>query len=188
MQTICIVADLDKRLEKRGKRGVEIGGKRLFALTYADGLVLLARKEGGMRLMMGELEEHLKEKGLEVNSGKSKIMIFGKRVGKGRKRKWRWRNDKIEEIGEYKYLGFTFQRNREMEAHLREKVKNAEGVIREVWGMGKRWFKGGKSKEGCDCLMRWCGRSCVTEWKYGVGEKERKWRRYRKDTKDGFCE
>lgn len=81
-----MLAELDKRLERRRKREVELRRKRLFALAYADDLVLLAREEGGMRLMMGELKEYLKEKRLEVNVGKSKIMRFGKRVKRGKKK------------------------------------------------------------------------------------------------------
>lgn len=77
---------------------------------------------------MGELKEYLKEKGLEVNSKKSKIIRFGKRVEKRRKGKWKWGKDEIEEANEYKYLGFTFQKNVGMEAHLRKRVKKAGGV------------------------------------------------------------
>lgn len=47
--------------------------------------MLLTREERGIRLMMGELKEYLKEKRLKVNAGKSKIMRFGKRVKRGKK-------------------------------------------------------------------------------------------------------
>lgn len=77
-----LLADLDEKLEIGGKGGRK---KRLFVLAYADDVVLLAKKKGIMRLMMGELKEYLKEKELEVNSRKSKMMRFGKRVGKGKK-------------------------------------------------------------------------------------------------------
>lgn len=42
-----------------------------------------------MKLLMVELKEYLKEKGLKVNAGKSKIMRFGKRIEKGKKGKWK---------------------------------------------------------------------------------------------------
>lgn len=73
---------MNERLERRGKGGVEIGAKRLFVLMYADDAVLLAKEKRGMRLMIKELRVYLKEKGLEMNSRKSKIMRFKKRVGK----------------------------------------------------------------------------------------------------------
>lgn len=52
--------DLDERLERRGKGGVEIGKKRLFVLVYADNVVLLAKEKRRMRLIR-ELE-YLKDK------------------------------------------------------------------------------------------------------------------------------
>lgn len=78
-----LLAYLDKRLERKEKRGVALGRKRLFILTYAD-LVLLAREEGDMRLM-GKQEEYLKGKELEINAENFKIMRFGKRIEKEKK-------------------------------------------------------------------------------------------------------
>lgn len=104
-----MLADLDERLEKRGKGGVEIEKKRLLALAYVDDLVPLAKEEGGMRLMIRKLKEYLKEKRHEVNSGKSKILRFGKRVRKGREGKRRWAKNEIEEVKQYKYLGLPLK-------------------------------------------------------------------------------
>lgn len=67
---VLLLADLYKRMERKGKGGVEVGGNRLFALAYADDLVILAREKGGMKLIMRELREYLREKGLEVNTEK----------------------------------------------------------------------------------------------------------------------
>lgn len=41
----------------------------MYALTYADDVVLLAREKGGMRLMIKEFKEYVREKGL-VNVNK----------------------------------------------------------------------------------------------------------------------
>lgn len=42
----------------------------MYALTYADDVVLLAKEEGGMRLMIEEFKEYVREEGL-VNVNKS---------------------------------------------------------------------------------------------------------------------
>jgi len=55
----------------------------------ADNIALLAEKEDKMRAMMSRLEKYMREKKLEVDAKKSKVMRFGK--GRGRKRKVRWR-------------------------------------------------------------------------------------------------
>lgn len=36
--------------------------KKMFVLAYTDDVVLLAKQEGGMRLIMGELKNYLKKK------------------------------------------------------------------------------------------------------------------------------
>lgn len=57
----------------------------LCIVSYTEDVVLMAKKGEGLRLMIKELEGYLKEKGLEVNSKKSKVMRFGKRLEKLRK-------------------------------------------------------------------------------------------------------
>lgn len=49
-------------------------------MAYADDVVLLAKEEEGMRLMIEEFRKIVKEKGLEMNTEKSKIMRFQKRI------------------------------------------------------------------------------------------------------------
>lgn len=68
---------------------MKLKGEKVYTLAYADDLVLLAEEEDGMRAMMSRLEGYMREKRLEVNARKSKIVRFGK--GEGRKRKVRWR-------------------------------------------------------------------------------------------------
>jgi len=52
------------------------------SLAYADDIVLLAKEENGMRVMMRRLKRYMREKRLEVIAEKSKIMRFGKEGGK----------------------------------------------------------------------------------------------------------
>lgn len=56
-----------------------------------DDIVLLAEEEDEMRSMMGRLEGYLGRKGLELNTGKTKIMRFRKGGGRMGKIKWLWR-------------------------------------------------------------------------------------------------
>jgi len=43
---------------------------------------------------------------------------------------------------EYKYLGYTVQRNGKQDKHIKEKIAKAMAVIGVVWGLGKRRFGG----------------------------------------------
>lgn len=79
-----LVADLDEELERGRWGGVELGGKKVYLLAYADDVVLMAKDGEGMKGMMGKLEGYV-EKKLEVNTEKTKVMRC-KRGGRERKR------------------------------------------------------------------------------------------------------
>lgn len=47
----------------------------------------------------------------------------------------------MEEVKEFKYLGYVFQRNKGREAHIRNRVRKAAAVMRQVWEIEKRRFR-----------------------------------------------
>lgn len=160
---ILYMVDLEEVLRRRGKRGVEavLGGARLYSLQYADDVVLLVREESGMRLMIGEMKKYLEEKELEVNVGKTKIIRFG--IGKGEKERWMWEVREIEKVDEFKYLGYIFRKNGGQEGQIRDRVRKTGEVLRSVWGIGKRIFRGNYMRR------MWCFDAMVwTMLGYGV--------------------
>lgn len=107
--------------------GVEVGGRdSLCTLAYADDIVLIAIEEGEMRSMMDRLEGYLSRKRLVLNEKKTKIMRFRRGGGRIKKVDWRWKGDKIEEVKEFAYLGYTLQRDGGQEAHVRERVRKGQ--------------------------------------------------------------
>ena len=74
-----LLADLEEKMGKKGMGGVILGNKRIYSLTYADDVVLLADDEGGMNLLMKRFEEYVREKDLMVNVPKTKVVYFRKR-------------------------------------------------------------------------------------------------------------
>ena len=53
----------------------------------------------------------------------------------------KWKGKSIEEVKEFKYLGYVFKRNGGQEAHIKDRVRKAEVVMKRVWGIGKRKFE-----------------------------------------------
>lgn len=128
--------------EERRMVRSEVGREEIYTLTYADVVVLIAEEEEEMRCMIERLRRYLDEKGLELNAEKSKVMRFRKEGGREKKVEWRWKEKVIEDVKRYNYLGYTLQRNGGQEAHIRERVKKGAAVMEQVWGIGKRKFKG----------------------------------------------
>jgi len=135
-----VLADLEDVMKSNGWGGVKLKGRKVFSLAYADDVALLAENEEGMRGMIRCLEKYLKEKGLELNVGKTKVLRFKKGAGREKKLEWWWRGERIEEVREFRYLGFIFQRNGGRELHVKERVKKGAAVMGQVWGIGKRKF------------------------------------------------
>jgi len=135
-----VTADLEKELRKGLWGEVRLGGEKVYSLAHADDVVLLAEDEEGMRAMMARLERYMRKKGLTVNVEKSKVMRFGKGDGRRRKICWRWEGKKVEEVSEFKYLGYDFQRNGGQGEQVRDRMKREMAVMGQVWGIGKRRF------------------------------------------------
>lgn len=82
-----------------------------------------------------------------INAEKSKVLVFSKRDGNKEERKWKWKGESLEEVEEFKYLGYTFVKNNRDDVHIREVTKKAAGVMAQIWGIGERKF-GGDWKRG----------------------------------------
>lgn len=80
-----LLPDIEEEMGTVKWGGVRIGEKRIY--TLAHDLVMMAEREDEMRSVMERLEKYLDEKGLEVNTKKTKIMKFRKRRGRLCKRK-----------------------------------------------------------------------------------------------------
>ena len=100
------------------------------------------------------LEKYLDGKKSRLNIDRTKIMRFGKKGGRKREWIWRWMGVKIEEVKKFKYLGFIIQANGDQKAHIRDMIKKAAGITKQIWGIGKRRFKK-DWKRKCGFLTRW---------------------------------
>ena len=108
MLFILFIENIEEYLRKRQEGGIKIGNKRVYALAYADELVIIAETKEEMERLIKYLNKYFQDKELEVNAEKSKIMVFCK--GKSRmKGEWKWKGKEIEEVIEFKYLGYTFK-------------------------------------------------------------------------------
>jgi len=99
--------------------------------------VLLAEEERDIRSLIERLEIYLSGKGLELNVENTKIVRF-KRGGRTlNKVNWSWKGSRIEEMREYKYLGYKMQTNGGQESC---KGKNSQNGSDNGAGMGN-WKK-----------------------------------------------
>lgn len=53
-----------------------------------------------------------------------------------------WNEEEIEEVHRFKYLGYTLQRNNNMNSHMKEIVREAISAMKQVLRIGQRKFVG----------------------------------------------
>ena len=112
--------------------GVDVGGRMVAILLYADDLVLVADSQEDLQKMLDVVGGFFKRWRLEVNLSKTKVMAFGVRALGSMQ--VRWKGKMVEEVAEYKYLGLLLEKSgwkKEKEKMLR-KARMAAGM---VWGM-----------------------------------------------------
>jgi len=95
-----VIADVIEKIKKRQIRRVLIRRDRIWTLAYD--LVLSVKNEENMKEIIKRLDKYLKDKNLELNTEKSKILYFKKGGGRNRRVKWMLNEKEIEEVSEFK--------------------------------------------------------------------------------------
>ncbi|XP_071132876.1 uncharacterized protein [Mytilus edulis] len=83
---------------------VNVNDKDLHCLMYADDIVLLSTSAEGLREKLGMLDKFCKDWCLNVNTNKTKVLIFNK-AGRHVKQIFTFQNINLECVSKYKYLG-----------------------------------------------------------------------------------
>lgn len=81
-----------------------------------------------------------KERGLMLNAGKTKVMVFNKNE-KEKAEKWIWGVEKLEEVKTFKYLGFTFNRKGDVKDHIKALSTKGRMAANKVWSIEERICK-----------------------------------------------
>ena len=82
----------------------------MFILLYADDTVIFSDNETDLQSALLVFQEYYQKWKLSVNTSKTKVLIFGR--GKLNKTKqFRYQNEIIETVTDYKYLGIYFSRS-----------------------------------------------------------------------------
>ena len=97
---------------------------KMFPLLYADDTVICAESPGELQAALDAMNEYCRKWKLEVNSTKTKIMIFSR--GKVRKLpRFTYDGKQIEIVFDFQYLGLKFNYNNQFKVapkHLYDKA------------------------------------------------------------------
>lgn len=96
---------------------------------------------------MGIFKRFLTERRLKLCMEKTKVLVFNRKRKEGNEI-WNWGKERIEEIKQFKYLGFKFNSEGDYTSHIEELVRKGRMAARKVWGLGERLCKK-------DYMRRW---------------------------------
>ncbi|XP_025271364.1 golgin subfamily A member 6-like protein 22 [Camponotus floridanus] len=182
------LADLEEEMKKVQEGGVVLGRKKIYSLSYADDVALMSTTPEGLKEMIERLGKYLEKKGLELNTEKSKIMVFRKGQGRRTRLEFKWKEEVIEEVKEFTYLGYIMKGNNSDEGQIKklegkralkyeEKLEKQERntILGECWKIQER-RREEKSQEDKREFLKKRGWSIEKYWE-NKGRKESVWQR-----------
>lgn len=101
-------------------------------LAYANDIALMATHESDMEGLLKRMERYLQKKKLQLQVEKLKMVTFRKGGGRPAEVEWKWGGERIEEVEEFKYLGYKLTRNGEDNGHIKKLVRKANTVFKQV--------------------------------------------------------
>ena len=117
------------------------GAQEIFALLFADDIVLLSLTPIGLQTQINNLKHAAETLGLVVNLQKSKILVYRKGGFLGRQERWFFGKEQMEVVNNYKYLGYTMTTKLSIEIPLAEFAGRAKSKITTIF---KTLYKLGK--------------------------------------------
>ena len=96
-------------IQQNSTQGYEIDDLTLFLLLFADDSVFLSETAEGLQNLINNFEKYCKKWNLKVNVNKTKIVVF-KKGRLNQNIKFAYRNDNLEIVETFNYLGVVFTR------------------------------------------------------------------------------
>lgn len=135
------MADIEEEIGKIQEGGVVLGRRKIWSISYADDVVLLATNAGGLKQMMRKFKRVMERKGLELNTEKSKVIIFRNGGRRGKEDEFKWDGQDIEVVKKFEYLGYVMKKNGKEDEQIKKLKGKASAMISTVWGIGESLFR-----------------------------------------------
>jgi len=102
------IEDLELHLQNNIDSGLQIDDIVLILLLFADDMAILGKTPQELQNSLNLLHSYCTEWGLEVNTTKTKIMVFRKRGGLKPGESWTYNDMSIDIVDSFNYLGTVF--------------------------------------------------------------------------------
>ena len=130
------ISDIDSFFRERGYEGVSIDDKtNIPILAYADDLTVISDSPVQLNKALTILEQYCATYDLTVNINKTKILTISKGKLPNKTPKFYYKNQLLEEVTSFNYLGVCFTRRGVFEEATKQAIargRTAAGVIKQT--------------------------------------------------------
>ena len=135
-----VINEIATSVANEGKHGIQLlhGLIELFILLFADDLALLSCSPHGLQVQLDCVHRLCMELGLEINTEKSKIMVFRKGGFLGRYEQWSIDGNELEVVNKYVYLGFTFTTSMRLQESAKQLALKGKRALFDVLRLHSR--------------------------------------------------
>ena len=102
------IEDLELSLQRDVRCGLSLFDLCLIVMLFADDMVVLGKTPHDLQSSLNYLHEYCKKWGLEVNTDKTKIVVFRNRGDLKQDEKWFYDKMLLETVDNFNYLGTVF--------------------------------------------------------------------------------
>ena len=113
-------------------KGCRLGIMRMNILAYADDLVLISDNKEILEILYNKLEDEMHNLRLLIDKTKSKCMIFERSTNRSLLKELKLRNEALEVVDSYKYLGHVIQNQLSDILDVKQLLNDFNGRINNV--------------------------------------------------------
>lgn len=136
------ISDFEVFCRKRHLAGINVDNQvDVLALFYADDLVILGDSPVDLQKKLDSLSDYCNENDLQVNSDKSKVVVFRRKGKLKRSVKFHFKNSPVEIVSSYKYLGILFSSSGLFRPHMQQVLRNSHAVAEGCYEVVSRFKK-----------------------------------------------
>ena len=141
---IIFMDQIIKHCKRRTKK-YKVGNSKmrpvhLQALVYADDILLISNNTRNLQQAIIEWVSTLEERGMKINTSKSKVMKVGREENGNEDINIKWKDDKLEQVNTYQYLGTIISSTGSLEDEINNRVNKANGIYYQIYNsiIGKK--------------------------------------------------
>ena len=135
-----LIGRLNEELLYMNTEIVNIGGRRIKCIRFADDMVLIAEYKTILKNNLMELNDRCEDYGMLININKTKTMVIGRKSNKTDIRK---KDDSVEQVDSFKYLGCNINSNMNCCQELKQRI----AIAKEAFDRKSSIFCGPLEKE-----------------------------------------